>query len=91
MSETHPSMQIPPDQEDEYEYEDDFFEETPSELANMSRIPVASNNRNNVSRRSNVSSVTESSTEGGGGGVSRRSTKVRNHYTVSFCSLICAR
>ena len=48
-------MQIPPGDQEEYDYEDDFFEEeTASELANVSRIPVS--NTRNVSRRSNASS-----------------------------------
>ena len=49
------SIQIPPDDREEYDYEDDFFEEeTPSELANVSRIPVS--NTRNVSRRSGAGS-----------------------------------
>ena len=69
-----PFFQIPPDQaeDDDYEYEDDFFEETPSELANVSRIPMPSNN-NSRTMRSNASSVVPSSVASEP--VSRRYTK----------------
>ena len=68
-------MQIPPDQEeDEYEYEDDFFEETPSELANVSRIPAPL--APNQNRRSNASSVTEAPSVVSEPVSSRRYTKV---------------
>ena len=70
-----PSLQIPSDHQDEEydDYEDDLFEDTPSEVANLSRIPVASNNRN-ASLRSSVLSV-DSVPVSTDGAVSRRHTK----------------